>query len=193
MNNTTIAIAGFVLLIGLGFGYIIGNGKPATGSHSMPDGSMMSQNIDQHFIAQMIPHHDGAIAMAKTALERSKRPEVIALSTAIISAQEKENADMKAWYQSWFGTAVPDMAGMGHMDSMSGDTQELASVSDAAFDREFLTQMIPHHEMALMMANMLKSGTERPEMKQLADNILTSQSSEIASMRGWLKSWYGEE
>ena len=77
------------------------------------------------------------------------------------------------------------------MDGMSGDTRELASVSAAEFDREFLTQMIPHHEMAIMMAEMLKAGTERAEMKQLAANIITSQSNEITTMRGWLRSWYG--
>ena len=45
--------------------------------------------------------------------------------------------------------------------------------------------------MAIMMAQMLAAATERPEMQQLADNIMTSQAREIEMMMSWLKSWYG--
>ena len=156
----------------------------------MSDGSTMSQNIDQHFIVQMIPHHDGAIAMAKIALERSKRPEVISLANAIIEAQERENAAMRSWYQAWFGSAPPeDGMGMTHMGSMTDDTAALTNISAAEFDREFVEQMIPHHEMAIMMAQMLRASTERAEMKELANNIITSQSQEIQMMRDWLLVW----
>ena len=78
---------------------------------------------------------------------------------------------------------------MMHMGGMEGDIDVLKSVTAANFDREFLQQMIPHHEMAVMMVQMLAAGTERPEMKQLADNIRESQSREIEMMRGWLKIW----
>ena len=198
MEKNTIIIAVVVLIIGLGIGYSLkGNVEQSeqnlpTGMHQMPGGSMMGQNIDQHFIVQMIPHHEGAIAMAKVALERSKRPEIISLANGIIEAQQKEIVDMQSWYESWFGSTPPEGGvGMMHMDGMTGDMDDLETVSATEFDREFLEQMIPHHEMAIMMAQMLASGTERPEMKQLADNIMTSQAREIEMMRSWLKSWYG--
>jgi uncharacterized protein (DUF305 family) len=40
-----------------------------------------------------------------------------------------------------------------------------------------------------MMATMLKNGTERPELKKLADDIITAQTKEIDQMRQWLKNW----
>ncbi len=94
-NNSTTIIGGFlVLLIGLGVGYYYGTGQvlaPQAGDHMMPGGSMMKDRMmggaaDQHFIVQMIPHHQGAIDMAKVALERSKRPEVLKLANEIIAA-----------------------------------------------------------------------------------------------------------
>ena len=74
MEKNTLVIGILMLLLGVGIGYSIerssfGRGGP----HMMSDGSMMSQNIDQHFIVQMIPHHEGAIEMAKIALEKSKK------------------------------------------------------------------------------------------------------------------------
>lgn len=195
MKKNTILIGFVILVLGLGAGYALrGNFWGAYGSHMMQDGSQMKQNIDQHFIVQMIPHHEGAIAMAKIALNRSKRPEIISLSKGIIEAQEREIVDMKAWHKEWFNSEVSDTDGSGmggmHMDSMSGDVSVLNTVSDAEFDREFISQMIPHHEMAVTMAQMLQSGTSHDEMKQLADNIITSQSSEIKMMRSWLNAWY---
>jgi len=192
MRQQTVGIGALLLIVGIGVGYVLWGSAVTTptGTHLMSDGSMMGQDIDQHFITQMIPHHEGAIAMAKVARERSKRTEVISLANGIIEAQQKEIDDMQSWYQSWYGS-VPPAGGMGmmHMDSMSGDTDVLATVPAAELDREFITQMIPHHEMAIVMAQMLAAGTSRDEMKQLADNIVTSQSSEIETMRGWLTSW----
>ena len=195
MNNTNTVIIGLLMLvIGLGAGYAFGgNRTPAIGTHMMPGGSMMSDNIDQHFIVQMIPHHEGAIEMAKVALERSERAEIRSLAEGIIEAQQKEINDMSAWYQAWFVSTPPEWGSMGmmQMGGMEGDVDELRLVPAGDFDREFILQMIPHHEMAIVMAQMLAASTERPEMKQLADNIITSQSREIDMMHSWLGSWYG--
>jgi uncharacterized protein (DUF305 family) len=54
-------------------------------------------NADIDFRAKMIPHHQGAIDMAKVALEHATDPSTKALAEAIIAAQEKEIAEMQAW------------------------------------------------------------------------------------------------
>jgi uncharacterized protein (DUF305 family) len=200
MQKNSLVVGLVFLVIGLVLGFTFQNGRMGTvfggsvATNTRASGSMMGQNTDQSFIENMIPHHEGAIAMAKLALTRSKRIEIITLSNNIIAAQEKEITDMKTWYEQWFGTlpATKSTNGMGmmHMDSMSGDTAKLQAVGDANFDREFIVEMIPHHELAIMMANMLQASTDRAEMKQLAINIITSQSAEIAQMRGWLATWY---
>ncbi|MBY0472865.1 DUF305 domain-containing protein, partial [Patescibacteria group bacterium] len=64
----------------------------------------------------------------------------------------------------------------------------LENASD--FDKAFIEEMIPHHQLAIMMAQMLRAGTNRPEMQQLAENIITSQSQEIQEMQSWYKQWY---
>src|SRR3989344_4104249 len=141
----------------------------------------MMNNIDEHFIEQMIPHHDGAIAMAKLALQKAKRSE------------------MQGWYKNWFGgdvktgNAYSMMGGMMssggmHMVGNQQDTQTLENATD--FDKAFIEGMIPHHQLAIIMAQMLKSGTNRPEMLTLANNITESQSKEIEEMQSWYKNWY---
>lgn len=54
-------------------------------------------NPDRDFVRMMIAHHQGAIDMAKVELKYGKDPEIRRLASAIVAAQEKEIAEMKAW------------------------------------------------------------------------------------------------
>lgn len=161
-------------------------------------GATIASNIDRHFIEQMIPHHEGAIEMAQLAQERSKRPEVLTLASAIIKSQSEEITQMQSWYWDWYGDAVPvdSNVGMGmgrgmmHGGMMGGQTADIEALKTARdFDTAFLEEMIPHHQMAVMMTQMLLSGTNRPEMKQLGQDIITAQEAEIKQMRSWLTEW----
>jgi uncharacterized protein (DUF305 family) len=85
---------------------------------------------------------------------------------------------------------------MGHMMAMSPEQMQAMMMkgdlgaADAEFDLRFLNAMIPHHEGALVMAKDVMSKSQRPEMKQLAEEILTSQQKEIEQMQQWRQGWY---
>ena len=68
-----------------------------------------------------------------------------------------------------------------------GNGPATAAPNDA--DVTFTQNMIPHHQQAIEMAKLVDSHTDRPELRELADSIKSSQSQEITQMQGWLRSW----
>ena len=62
-----------------------------------------SKPFDQRFIEAMIPHHEGAISMAKDAQQKAEHQEIKKLADAIITAQEAEIAQMNQWLKDWYG------------------------------------------------------------------------------------------
>jgi uncharacterized protein (DUF305 family) len=157
--------------------------------------------MDAHFIEQMIPHHEDAITMANLALTKAQHAEIKQLAQTIIESQSSEINQMKDWYQEWFSRELPTgdqvmqhhgmMSNSGMHMGMMGNESDIARLEQTAdFDKAFIEHMIPHHQMAVMMASMLQRGTQRPEMEQLAEDIITAQTQEIDHMRQWYDAWY---
>ncbi len=71
--------------------------------------------LDAVFINMMIPHHEGAVAMAQTVIDRGNHGELKVFAQKIIDVQQKEIAQMKEWQQLW-GYASPstDSAALTH-------------------------------------------------------------------------------
>jgi len=176
------------------------HGQMGHGSMGMGSGDMARQMVmengkysDKAFIDAMVPHHQGAIAMAEVALKNAEHEEIIQLSRNIISSQQAEIEELKSIKQEEFGTSnVPmemsqeQMRGMG----MMMDPQQLANQKH--FDEAFIDAMIPHHQSAIEMAQVASEKSKIPEIKELAQNIVSAQKREIEQMRHWREQWYPE-
>jgi uncharacterized protein (DUF305 family) len=78
-------------------------------SEDMKKSMMMSMDLgkadadfDLRFINAMIPHHEGALVMAKDALSKTKRAEIKKLSQDILTSQQQEIEQMKQWRKDWY-------------------------------------------------------------------------------------------
>lgn len=144
--------------------------------------------FDLQFLDTMIAHHQGAVEMAKPAQAKAQRAEVKTLAKNIIADQEKEIAQMRRWREEWFsGKPAVNMEMAGMKDSMKGmDMKKLESSAGNDFDLEFVTQMIPHHEGAIVIAKEALQKSQKDEIKTLANAIIKAQEAEIKQMKDWL-------
>lgn len=203
MNNTNKLIAVIVFVIGAVVAYqMLGDSHNASQMdanmqpesahmHEMPDGSMMSDlesdmnhmmdmtaGSEREFILGMIPHHQEAIDTAKEVLARGGTTEEIKqLAEDIVVAQEKEIAEMKEWYQDWYGESYTDNGDYVPM------MRELQNLSGTEIDKAFLEDMIRHHMGAIMMSQSVLPHIVHNEMKVLTEAIISTQAAEIQQMR----------
>lgn len=82
---------------------------------------------------------------------------------------------------------APTSHGM-QQDSM---VSSLEGKKGESFDREFIIQMIAHHQGAIQMAEMALKTSKRPEILELSREIITAQEMEIQKMQEWHQVWFG--
>ncbi|MGC5173066.1 DUF305 domain-containing protein [Microbacterium sp. DT81.1] len=156
---------------------------PGTGSSASASPAADVNNADMQFTMMMIPHHEQAVEMADMILAKDGIDErVLTLAEQIKAAQGPEIELMESWLDEW-GTPMGDMDGMDHGGMMSDtDMQALEDATGAEASRLFLEQMIVHHEGAIEMAQDEVDNGQNPDVIALAENIIASQTTEIATM-----------
>lgn len=187
--------------------------SPADATPAQSEGSMSGMadpdvgevSFDQVFIDMMVPHHEGAVAMAEIALERAERPEIKEMAEQILAAQTPEIEQLRAWREEWYGSSdtpsmevMPmlhdtpgmDMPGMneGQTMDMAAEVELLRTAPDP-FDLAFIDAMIIHHQSAIDAARLAEAQATRPEIKELAANIIEGQQREIDQMNEWREAW----
>ncbi len=175
-------------------------GSMMDGGGSMSGGMMGSfdeeQSFDLQFIDQMTMHHEGAIMSSKHMISDSERSELRQLAENIQRSQSEQIKQMEEWRGEWYGDAgqtsgmpagmIEGMMGDGMMEEMMGGSMQGMMGGDAT-DAMFLRMMIPHHQMAVDMADeALDGNAEHPELEELAQTIRDEQLAEIELMQGYL-------
>lgn len=179
----------FLLVAALGLSACSTNNE-ASPQSSMGSGGMMGngagdagalRSTDAMFLQMMIPHHEQAVEMSSLAETNSTNPEVLALATRIKAAQAPE-IELMSKLLSEAGLPLMMDHSMGDNGMMGmQDMTDLAAATGNAFDILYLTGMIAHHEGAVDMAKPVTS-SENSDVKTLANNIISSQTAEIAEM-----------
>ncbi|QIN81010.1 DUF305 domain-containing protein (plasmid) [Rubrobacter marinus] len=171
------------------------------GVDSMMSEGMMSsfdeeQPFDLQFIDGMTMHHEGAIVSSEHMISDSERPELRRLAENIRQSQSEQVKQMQAWREEWYPDAgrtsgmpagmMNEVMGDGSMmeGMMGGSLQE--TMGGNATDEMFLRMMIPHHQMAVDMAEKALKEADHPELGKLARTIRDEQAAEIELMKGYL-------
>lgn len=152
------------------------------------------ENIDESgyaatdFLSGMIPHHEAAVAMAKSYLQNgAENQELIDLANSIIETQNKEIEDMNTLVQEYRSADKKDeekaKAHLKEYREMFDSHDDMMHGSSAnSVDAAFAQGMLMHHEMAVEMAEDILEYTDEEAVITLANNIIATQKQEIEKM-----------
>lgn len=150
-------------------------------------------NIDVDFLANMIPHHQGAILSSKKLLETTTNQTLTELANNIISEQEKEVAEFTGLVKELEGKNISyaeiDTVAIGNdmeaiMNKMMADMSAIEVTADN--DIDFLKGMIPHHQGAIDVSKKILEYTKDDKIKEIANRIIAAQEKEISDMNNML-------
>jgi len=75
------------------------------------------------------------------------------------------------------------------VDKSSDTYKQYAAMTGETYDRNFIANMIAHHQGAVDMAKLAQKNTKHQELKSMANDIISAQEGEISKMESWQKDW----
>lgn len=151
-------------------------------------------DVDAGFLADMIVHHNGAVALGFAYLPNEHDEVVGHFAREIVTTQAGEMAMMNALIadagypdiatddvaMEWMGrpTDPTEMPGLASPD----DYAELRAATGLGADDVFTRLMIRHHAAGVAMARQAAAEGENPRVRRLARNMARLQRTEIAEM-----------
>lgn len=151
-----------------------------------PFATAEGQTFDRAFLRNLTTHHRVGVRLSLLAVEKAIDDELRMLGRLMAAQQEAEIQIMAEWWRGWYGGEIPPLSPdeVAHMPGMPHPTavDALEDLSGMAFQEQFLTLMIPHHEGAVLMANDAIHHAGDPQLRIFGDSIRHAQRNQIAQM-----------
>jgi uncharacterized protein (DUF305 family) len=176
-----------------------GKDKPSatTTTDAPPPPPSSANEADANFVGMMIPHHHQALVLSRLAPDRTTNTELLALAERIDVEQTIEIGTMQRWQEfNGFDVTDPESAyemmmqdpAMIEMMGMAtqAELDQLEMLSGSGFDQLFLQLMIDHHQGAVDMCVMVMTDGQEPVLQSMANEMLTTQSTQIFQMQAML-------
>ncbi|WP_050613466.1 DUF305 domain-containing protein [Bacillus testis] len=141
------------------------------------------------FLNEMIPHHEAAVSMSENILKYGKNEKVKRIADRILNDQVKGIAKMKQLRNRlMMNPTIDKKAEAAYLKKYEDIFRKMVRAMEEApatenVDRDFLNEMIPHHEGAVAMAANILAYTKDPELKKIAEQIVESQGKQLEQMK----------
>lgn len=145
------------------------------------------------YLNQMIPHHETAVKMAENEIQYGTNQQVKRIAEKQIKDQTAEIAEMKKMADKIKANPKSDKAQeaaymndyVQFHDAMVSAMEDVKSSGNV--DKDFLMQMMPHHDGAINMSRAISRYTNNSEVKQKAQSIIKKQTQDMKKMQVLIK------
>lgn len=152
--------------------------------------ALEGEEFEVAYVNQIIPHHQGALEMARAVVDRAPSPEVREAAARIIEDQEREIGELTAFLKDTYGQEVTPDERMA-MDPAMND--QIRAADPAMGEQMFLLAMREHHESAVQMGEIVLQKAQSQVLLDQAQTMVDSQRAEQEEFAGYLQEFYGIE
>jgi uncharacterized protein (DUF305 family) len=148
----------------------------------------LTDNFDVDFANLMALHHKGAIAMSQLELDGGKDSTMKNMATKIKNTQQQQVNELKRFINNTQGNDNKQGKGVLQktMNGMNSNMDTLQAGNN--LDSSFATLMKAHHKQGIEMAKQELANGKNPELKKLAQNIISDSEKEINQFDRWMNS-----
>jgi uncharacterized protein (DUF305 family) len=199
------AVVSLLVAVALALGILVGTNLARPSTFAVPGDT----SVDAGFARDMQAHHGQAVELATMVRDRTDDEDVRTLALDILLTQQNQAGQMAGWLDTWrlpqsttrapmawagehgHGAASDDPDAPTGFAAMPGwvsrdDMTRLAEAEGTEAERLFLQLMIPHHQGGVEMAEMAVDDAQAPQVRRLAESIITSQTGEITVLEQML-------
>jgi len=144
------------------------------------------------FLYEMIPHHEAAVSMSENIMKYGHNEQVKQLAANIIRDQLEGIGKMEALKEKIkMNPQVNMQAEEAYLKAYNNIYKTMITAMQDAkptgnIDKDFLEEMIPHHEGAIKMSQNIMKYTQNNELKTILQNIITTQQKQLTEMKNLL-------
>jgi uncharacterized protein (DUF305 family) len=146
--------------------------------------SAVGADVSDTWVRKMIEHHKGAIGMAKLELARGYDSRVLPIARRLIAKQQQEVGELQALVQK---DAAPDPVSAGPYRAAEKQMHEaMMAAKGADASHTFVRKMIPHHQGAIAMSQIVLAQGKDERVAAIARRIIADQEAEMAELQAIL-------
>lgn len=161
-----------------------------------------TEELEPTYMGEIVVHHRAVIEMAEVALEKAQHPELKTLARAIIASQTEQIEGFTMLLEGEYGLTpeqareqAPEPIRLILPEVNQGLDEKVATIreapADPEFDRVWMSEVIPHHQVAILESQPVQNGADTPELVLMANMAIGGQEMQIVQMLNWLVQWYG--
>lgn len=159
--------------------------RPALADDPAPD--RPTKHLEMHMMEMMDDHHAMGFDMAQMCLAKATMADLRTMCSQMLASDPAMMAMMQSWLWDWYGIQKNPMFMPSHMQKMA----HLEAMNGAAFEVEFMEEMILHHLDGTKMATEVAMHAYHNPLMNAGEMMIFESGTHIAAMRQSLCQMYG--
>lgn len=143
--------------------------------------------FDTAFMRELIPLHEEAVEIAMAATLNADHAQLLKWNQVLVERKNEQVRTMLAMLRAMGAGPTRRMVSV-----QTANVKAMRQLKDAALEKTYLPLMAGHLEQSAALAHLAATKAAAAELRAFAAKVAAMETKDAATLRGWLKAWYGK-